>query len=299
MLKNAQFRNQVPDLSLNPSPHQKFMLSVTGWKASCIQVSRKSLQSFLCNLADNPTKKQTDTGQEVAKFVTTDLKGKINNPSIVVGTLPSKTKKSTLRWRQRENQGIVKVSRIHLPSTANVCSTFHDNPSNICRGYFSLDQLTTADVARKYSNDAIAHNPPLLTPRQTFMYQQLLHTSLTHSFMHTFSKHCPPTLDPAATRCEGLASGERSSCRPPSSSLITLRQQGGTHKTRSVLACQNEKKITISPPRLLYHQREKEIERQAAAEQQLKPPFRALFETPACSKFKQIHRDGSIHMTRT
>ena len=38
---------------------------------------------------------------------------------------------------------------------------------------------------------------------------------LTHSFMHTFSKHCPPTLDPAATRCEGLASGERSSCRPP------------------------------------------------------------------------------------
>lgn len=122
---------------------------------------------------------------------------------------------------------------------------------------------------------------------------------LTHSFMHTFSKHCPPTLDPAATRCEGLASGERSSCRPPPSSLITLRQQGGTHKTRSVLACQNEKKITISPPRLLYHQREKEIERQAAAEQQLKPPFRALFETPACSKFKQIHRDGSIHMTRT
>lgn len=102
---------------------------------------------------------------------------------------------------------------------------------------------------------------------------------LAHSFMHTFSKHCPPTLDPGATPCEGPASRERSSCPSASPRLITLKQHRGTHKTRSVLACQNEKNITVSPPSF-------DLSPERAAE----AAFPALFETPACSKFKAADR---------
>lgn len=60
MLKNAQFRNQVLDLSLNPSPHQKFMLSLRVGKHPASKF-RGNLFSHFCVILPTiqPTNKQT------------------------------------------------------------------------------------------------------------------------------------------------------------------------------------------------------------------------------------------------
>lgn len=218
---------------------------------------------------------------------------------ILKGTLTSlhhcwdvtlKTKKSTLRWPKRESQGIVKVSRIHLLRTVNVRTKFHDNPSNICRGIFQ--SWPTDDRWRGLEIFKWCNRSQSTTPYSSpDVYVLAAPSHLAHSFMHTFSKHCPPTLDPGATPCEGPASRERSSCPSASPRLITLKQHRGTHKTRSVLACQNEKKITVSPPLVCFIARESSW---SSLSRSFWNP--CLFKIQSC---RQIHRDGSIHMIQT
>lgn len=59
---------QLLDPSLYPDLHQQLVGSILGQEPSSIQASEKSVQLFLCDLADNPTNQQTNMGKNITSL---------------------------------------------------------------------------------------------------------------------------------------------------------------------------------------------------------------------------------------
>lgn len=289
-----RWKRLVLDLSLNPGPHPKFMWSITGWKASCIQICRNPFGHFCVILPTNqPTKKRGWTydclgggnywSQAVAKFITTDLEGNINIPPSLLRRYPQNKEVNPTVAQERKSAGFIFWEPwMSVQNFMTIPPIFVE----VFQSWPTDDRWRGLEIF-KWCNRSQS-TTPYSSPD---VYVLAAPSHLAHSFMHTFSKHCPPTLDPGVTPCEGPASRERSSCPSASPRLITLKQHRGTHKTRSVLACQNEKKITVSPPLVCFIARESSW---SSLSRSFWNP--CLFKIQSC---RQIHRDGSIHMIQT